>query len=516
MFLNLSIDNPSCSIDVAALGYKLFWSTYINMAILIILASGYVHLTTSSTSSTTQSFVNDLHILQGSFYDFTSDWYGNVGTYFLTSYILEAGVPIAYDLFQYFLIYPAIRWWHFPYIRQRISHVIVRQHDLNKLLVGEPFDSTIHQIQLLAVFFFAQTYAGGLPLMIPFCAITFIIYFLVDKLLLLRHNQKPPHVGSATIQIVQSLLPYAVMIRIAVSCWMFSASGTVISYVAENNTYTNSSRRSTLVGVSYYSMLSSLKNRITHNSPILNNIAYRVCSPQVFPLIILFFVIIGVKVVLEFYQSGLFAFISSWMAFLYRCCYSSHKKANPSQVLDEQTALQFDIVTLYDIAKRDDPLRQEVAPFTREYFKYVLPSMTVIPHEINCCQKNSQVRDLLTKHDMKRGWNITERNGLMMKVKRWQVNHVDPNESLEGSHPDRTGDLKFTYEIIEEYGCNSYALDRIPAYVTIIQGIVQAAAALRRKRQQDMEREYQQQLANETNDELDQVIRYEDIYKQPR
>ena len=402
-----------------------------------------------------------------------------------------------------------MRKWHFPKVNLRLSHTIVRQHDLNKLMVGEAFNPTVHQIQLLALFFFAQTYAGGLPLMIPLCGVTFINYFLIDKLLLLRHYQKPPHVGPATIHIVQSLMPYSVMIRLAMSSWMYSAPGTVISYVAENNSYTDSSKRSNINGVSYYSALSALYNRISRSAPALDAIANRLCAPQVFPLILLLFIIVIIKVIIGFSQSGIGHISTSIVSSIninipWTLC-SCQKK-----IVDESASLQADIVTLFDIAKRGDTLRQEVAPFSREYFKYILPSMTVIPREISCCHNEGKVRDLLTKHEMARGWEIGDKEGLKVKVKRWgmerspdRINNTYTDDGDSNGGHAHVGDEMFTYEIIQEYGCSSYALDRIPAYFQIILGITQAVIALVKRRQEvDQGHEHSSHVQ----------VRYEDVY----
>jgi hypothetical protein len=115
--------------------------------------------------------------------------------------------------------------------------------------LGNVFDVTSNTAQLQALLFFAMTYAPGpssppppshgvtgIPLLMPFCAFVFFIYFNVDKLLLLRHYHKPPKMGDAVMrvrlppspltlnlpQVVLDFLPWAAVLRLVIACWMLS------------------------------------------------------------------------------------------------------------------------------------------------------------------------------------------------------------------------------------------------------------------------------------------------------
>jgi hypothetical protein len=96
------------------------------------------------------------------------------------------------------------------------------QDDLNKLMVGEIFDSTDHAAQLLTLLFFAMAYAPGLPLLMPLGCFAFVLYFRIDKFLICRYYRKPLNIGPAVIKEVLFYLPFAALIRLGFGAWMYS------------------------------------------------------------------------------------------------------------------------------------------------------------------------------------------------------------------------------------------------------------------------------------------------------
>ena len=191
---------------------KIFFSNYITAAFIVLVAYG--------KSSNLPNFFKWIHVFDGPYDDFTVAWYGNVGFYLMTTFILQSFSPLVANLFLYFIGKPLMRMYHHARITDLKSHHIVMQHDLNMLEVGDVFDSTDHSAQLLTLLFFAMTFAPGLPLLMPLCCFAFVLYFRVDKFLLCRYYQRPPHIGDAAMKVVVGLLPFAAVIRLAIACWM--------------------------------------------------------------------------------------------------------------------------------------------------------------------------------------------------------------------------------------------------------------------------------------------------------
>ena len=88
---------------------KVFLSTYLNLAILVILSSGRV--------DNAPAFIQSLHILQGTYYDFEVSWYGTIGTYFITSFALQAASAVGVNLFMYYIYQPYQRYKHHESVR---------------------------------------------------------------------------------------------------------------------------------------------------------------------------------------------------------------------------------------------------------------------------------------------------------------------------------------------------------------------------------------------------------------
>jgi len=173
---------------------KLFAVLYLNMAVVVLLAFGYLKGNDKSTEK--------LHVLQGDYVDFTSDWYGQVGQFLITTMILEVVSQYVSELPDFLIIRPYKRWRTYPKVKEMSSLNIATQHDLNKLATGPVFDFQGHYAQLLSLLFLGMTYAPGLPIMTPILAATFILFFCLDKLLLCRYYLKPPHLsdGANTVR----------------------------------------------------------------------------------------------------------------------------------------------------------------------------------------------------------------------------------------------------------------------------------------------------------------------------
>lgn len=112
MFLRIFTKMEShSSIDAeqGSLMLKIFVSMYFNMAILVLIASGKV--------VGQPPFIKPAHVLQGSYSDFDASWYGSIGTYFITTFIIQAVSPLAINLTMYWVVYPLNRFVNYSSIK---------------------------------------------------------------------------------------------------------------------------------------------------------------------------------------------------------------------------------------------------------------------------------------------------------------------------------------------------------------------------------------------------------------
>lgn len=164
-------------------------------------------------------------IFQGTFADFTSTWYGTVGSYFISTFIINTVVPNLLSLFEYYTVKPVSRILSCLARFASLQSAVVMQSDLNALQVGPVFDSTPINIRLLSLLYVAMTFGGGLPLLMPLSFATFAIHYFVNKFLLLRYFSRPPPLSDGMMKLLVSSLPPALLLRLAFSIWMFSAPG---------------------------------------------------------------------------------------------------------------------------------------------------------------------------------------------------------------------------------------------------------------------------------------------------
>jgi hypothetical protein len=115
----------------------------------------------------------------------------------------------------------------------------------------------------------------------------------------------------------------------------------------------------------------------------------------------------------------------------------------------------------------NDVLRQEVAPYSEQYYSYVI-SKDEIPNTCYkmCCTTNNL---FLSEQEIIDGWVLVDHERYVLKSKVWLY---DMNF---GGSVKRAGDFKRTFEVISDQGCSSYNLETIPAYKKAIIGLEQGA-----------------------------------------
>ena len=459
---------------------KVFIFSYFNMAFSVLIAFGKI--------SNMPNWLKTAYIFQGQYTDFSSEWYTNTGVYFLSAYLIKSIVDIIIKLMKFTIINPIKRYRNDEDIRNNSSEEIVTQYELNEMHVGPLFPSSENNAHFLTMLFFAMTYASGLPLLMPMAFVTLSVLFHVDRLLLLRFNRKPPHMGDGIMNIIIRILPYAAIIRLCIACWMFG-----YSEIFDGN-ITNS-----IYSDNYKSWLTDKKNEydVWFSSNHLGEEKYdrtlfiveRVFRPNVFPLLLLLIFIISIAVIqifwklLPFFWIGKFLNLCDINFIKYkRWNYGVRNKIHVTTI--DMSYRKSDVRVL---RINNQPMRHS-APFTGEYFCH-LPRSSIHFKLISkyyfrsCCMFNSRVDDVSREkkiHYMNQeedGWvfidsvdiegknSILGERGCAYKLKKWTYN------SHNGGNIRNIGDPKMTYEVIQDSGCSSYSLEKIPGYMLAVKGL---------------------------------------------
>jgi hypothetical protein len=88
---------------------KIFLSNFATMAIIVLVAYG--------SANNLPSFFKTLHIFNGPYKDFSVDWYGNIGFYLMTTFIIQSFSPLLANIVSYLFIKPVMRWYHHRQVR---------------------------------------------------------------------------------------------------------------------------------------------------------------------------------------------------------------------------------------------------------------------------------------------------------------------------------------------------------------------------------------------------------------
>jgi hypothetical protein len=342
------------------------------------------------------------------------------------------------------------------------SHSIVTQHDLNQLFVGEIFDSTNHAGQLLALLFTAMLFGPGLPLLIPLLFVFFFLYYHLDKFLLCRHYRKPAVLGSAVYEQILYYLPVAAFLRLTVSCWMFSNSEILsIQFFASINP----------VMKLYSGLLISAQHLYLTNFGS-GHVYHRLFQAHVFPLLLFAILFFFVYFCILFWKQLPFYWIV-------KLCYSLYEQRQEAKKKDQELNNLFlttmnaaeakkrrGIVTLWDLKLTKDPARQQSAGFIEEFYCMVRDK-TYIP---STCAEMFQhhAERTLTDVELNEGFRVSSRDNFVIFIKKWKQDNID---KIDGSK-SREDTLKKTYEVIADYRCYSYNIERLVSYAPII-GLLQ-------------------------------------------
>lgn len=447
----------------ASLLRKMFLSTYFNVSMIPLIAYGYI--------AGLPSILVRIAIFQGPFDDFSHAWYGNVGAYFITTFLVQAATPPAYNLFDFCISKPYARWSSYPAVKRKDGHKIVKQDELNKLEVGPVFDATENIAQMLLLIFLAMTYAPGEPIFMPLMCLTAWLYLCVDKYLLLRYYAKPPMVSDGLIRMALSILTYATIFRLAFACWMFGnpemldAGIPVIPGTAPNDLNgLQDINGPDFTNIGYYDWYHS-QSFITL-SGTAGKVLSRAFKPNILPMAALLAIILWYKVVKEVWH----LLPIHWIIPFIKGIFSRFER---SKIYSKDMELQDDAmgtIDRYVLMELEHPLRQEAAPFTGDYFKYLCKKDDV--PKGRCC-KSAEDPTKLTFIEEQEGFFIKtdDTDRYLVKMKKFTTNLTLDNKQRTANT------IKKTYEHIADHGCNSYSLFRIPGYSAVMKGLMEGVAA---------------------------------------
>ena len=456
-----------------AICVKQFLTIYINSAFVALLAFGSI--------KGSHAVMKQTQVLEGEYSDFDAAWYAQVGSLLLLTFILQALGPLNFKFLKVHCYTPCRMRCAHPKIVSQSSHKFAMQADVDNLELSGVFDTTQHTAQLLALLFFAMTYSGGLPLLTPLMGITFVIYYRGDKRLLCKYYEKPPKIGSAIMDFVLNVLPWAAVIRLCASTWMYSNE-----LVFPESDFTMGAVPDAL-GFNWQNAADKyndfMENQEGRDLGFGINAGHRLTRATVFPLVVVLALIVildfGRAIILYSPLHLVYQLCRIVGSFFWRCCCMKGigKKKKVKGI---------------DLMAKKDPLRTEMAPYTGDYFHYARSEY--IKQGDACCKAlRHLVTDDLTDEEIATGWRMTYIGEHKVKMITWE-NNTRVNGVFR-----KKGSTQRTYEVIGQYGCWSYVIYRIPQYRSIMMAIQEGMESIL----QDIEHDEELREHHNDKDSLD-------------
>eukprot|EP00624_Nannochloropsis_granulata_P006150 evm.model.NODE_4462_length_12403_cov_26.642908.1 len=218
----------SSDVEASQLMTRVFVSQFINIALLLLLVYGGYDESSSGQQPVvwkwTKKALRTLGIFAGDHHDTTVQWYANVGVQLQFTALIAVFTPHIYPLSQYLILAPmqrGILWlgraWRGGKA-QPPPHLL--QQDLNNIYIGPPFNILYRSGQILTTVFFSWMYSSGLPILLLFALLTFMLCYAIDYLLLLRFYQRPPQRDERLHRQMCRCLPYSLLLHLSLAVWM--------------------------------------------------------------------------------------------------------------------------------------------------------------------------------------------------------------------------------------------------------------------------------------------------------
>eukprot|EP01031_Cornospumella_fuschlensis_P039751 gene39751-48397_t len=287
----------------------------------------------------------------------------------------------------------------------------------------------------------------------------------------LHYYKTVDFVGKGIVEIVFRILPFVCVARVIASCWILSADDIVPKEFPENKGLGAGSSGVSLGMLSFYNyrQLMDGLQKTQFLPDVVSVIEIRLKYIQVFPVFVL-----GVLIVIGLFIEYFYNFLGKYIiedlgtaaTFMYKKCF-------PGDPNKGRLTRHPNFLHAFDLFSTNDPSRQETAPYTGVYHKYLgrknfKPSYwsrvayywkTKLCFCFASCMKDPNDRSKMYE-SLAIGWEVQDMGlDFEVKVKTWPSTDNDVNlMKLKGEN-------KRTYEVIADAELPyCYNLELLPDY----------------------------------------------------
>lgn len=205
---------------------KVFIGQFINTALVILAVNA------DFSALKTYNWLPEF-IFNSNFYDFSRQWYVQVGSTIVTTMLVTIFSPHCVLLLTFYPMGLCRR--HCCVSKYKT------QREINQNFAGADFDLATRNSFVLNVVFSCFLYSGGMPILNVICCLTMFMLYWVDKFLILNHYTKPPLYNHLINERVLHYLPYAVIFHCGFSLYMYGATDIFPDAFNSDGSYTTNS-----------------------------------------------------------------------------------------------------------------------------------------------------------------------------------------------------------------------------------------------------------------------------------
>jgi hypothetical protein len=185
---------------------KLFLAQFFNSSIiLLVIAGSFPGLKRAMVGT----FAEGL-LFQGEITDTNSKWYTEVGVSVSVAIIT---LPLTARFGT------AVRFVAFRWKRWLAVTTAVTQDELNAAFEGYDFDISTRYGEVLNVLFVTMVFSGGMPSLIPFAAVSFMMNYVIDKFDFARCSKLPPWYSNDLAEASANLVAYSAVGHLLFAVW---------------------------------------------------------------------------------------------------------------------------------------------------------------------------------------------------------------------------------------------------------------------------------------------------------
>ena len=103
------------------------------------------------------------------------------------------------------------------------------QGDMNDTAAGPALDIRSKYSSCILALYLTLFFCSGMPILIFFSALFFIGLYWIEKLSLIHYYRKPKYIGHTTNTMAIQLIPFALMVHIAVALFAYGSESIFIT-----------------------------------------------------------------------------------------------------------------------------------------------------------------------------------------------------------------------------------------------------------------------------------------------